>query len=37
MDIFRDVKNSHSLKQAMVMILDRPSRIEERKKQYGIE
>ena len=36
-DIIRDMKNSHSLKQALVMLLIRPSKLAEKKKQYGIE
>jgi sterol desaturase/sphingolipid hydroxylase (fatty acid hydroxylase superfamily) len=37
MDIFRDMKKSHSVKQALVMLLIRPSRVAEKKKQYGID
>ena len=37
MDILKDVKHSHSLKQALVMILIRPSRVAEKKQKYGIE
>jgi sterol desaturase/sphingolipid hydroxylase (fatty acid hydroxylase superfamily) len=37
MDIFRDMKNSHSLKQALVMMLIRPSRVAEKKKEYEID
>ena len=37
MDIFRDMKNSRSLKQALVMMLIRPSRVAEKKKEYGID
>ncbi len=37
MDIVRDVKKSRTLKQALVMILVRPSRLAEKKKEYGIE
>jgi len=37
MDIYRDVKKSNSLKQAMVMIFIRPSRLAEKKQEYDIE
>ena len=37
MDIFRDVRKSRTLKQALVMIIDSPSRIAEKKKKYGID
>lgn len=37
MDIIRDVRNSRNFKQAMVMILARPSRIADKKKEFGID
>lgn len=37
MDIFRDVRKSHSVKQALVMILIRPSRLKEKKEEYRID
>lgn len=37
MDIFRDIKKSRTLKQALVMIFTRPSKLKERKKTFGME
>ena len=36
-DIFRDVRKSRSLKQALVLLFIRPSKLKDRKKTFGIE